>query len=300
MIRKRAFTLIELLVVIAIIAILLAVLVPALRKAKELSAAIVCMANDSSASKAWVSYSEDNKGNLMDGDAPDSVSGKETFKINGSDVPVWCFVGAPQSAAGNEQLLVTEDEIRGLEKGALWEYMGKAFKAYHCPIDKRHVKPPTSTASQQPPGALVGGYRTFSMGAVLSQWGKSTTNVMWATGEGDYAVTKMTQFTSPSSKFVFLEEWDPRGWNHRTFNVWLNTVSWCDAIAMAHSGASTFGYADGHADRYKWTGPRTKEFFDVKNQGTYAPHNPPVELKDQKDINDYNWFVQGYIPGRKK
>ncbi len=293
--EKRAFTLIELLVVVAIIALLLAIVMPALRKAKELSAAIVCMANDSSASKAWVSYSEDNKGNLMDGDAPETLNAKPTY----NSVPVWCFVGPPQNAAGTAtQHNTVEDEVRGFEKGALWEYMGKAFKAYNCPVDKRWIKAPTSITGIQY-DSTIGGYRTFSMGAVLSRWGMGTTD-MWPTGEGDNAVTKMTQFTSPSSKFVLLEEWDPRGVNHRTFNVWLNAVSWCDAIAMAHSGSSTFGYADGHAERYKWTGPRTKEFFDVKNQNTYAPHNPPVTLIDQKDINDYNWFVQGYIPGRRK
>ena len=292
MIRKRAFTLIELLVVIAIIAVLLAILVPTLRKAKELAAAVICMANDSSASKAWLSYAEDFKGNLMDGDTGgNSADGHPTY----NNVKVWCFVSFPQDQNGNAQHLNIEDEIRGMSRGALWDYMGKAHKAYNCPVDKRWTKAPTATGST----ATVGGFRTFSMGAVLSRWGTGTSN-MWATGEGANAVTKMTQFTSPSSKFVFLEEWDPRGWNDRTFNVWLNAVSWCDAIAMAHSGSSTFGYADGHAERYKWTGPRTKEFFDVKNQNTYAPHNPAVALTDQKDIADYNWFVQHYIPGKKK
>jgi prepilin-type N-terminal cleavage/methylation domain-containing protein/prepilin-type processing-associated H-X9-DG protein len=295
MIRKRAFTLIELLVVIAIIALLLAVLVPALKKAKELAAAAVCMANDGSASKAWLSYAEDFKGNIMDGDAPGTLNAKPTY----NNVTVWCFVGPPQNITGTAtQHNTVEDEIRGFEKGALWEYMGKAAKAYNCPVDKRWTKPPTSTTGIQY-ASTIGGYRTFSMGAVLSRWGTGTTD-MWATGEGGYAVTKLSQFVNPSGKFVFLEEWDPRGVNHRTFNVWLNAVSWCDAIAMAHSGASTFGYADGHADRYKWTGPRTRQFFDVKNQNNYNPINPAVALTDQKDIDDYNWFAQRYIPSRRK
>jgi prepilin-type N-terminal cleavage/methylation domain-containing protein/prepilin-type processing-associated H-X9-DG protein len=293
MIRKKAFTLIELLVVIAIIAMLLAILVPALKKVKELAAATVCMANDSSASKAWLSYTEDFKGNLMDGDAPDSVDGKATF----SGVQVWCFVAAPQNFSGTVINTSLDDQVRGFERGALWDYMGKAAKAYNCPADKRWIKTPTDTTNAMY-GSTIGGYRTFSMGAVLSR--RPTGTDMAVTGEADYVVTKMTQFTSPSSKFVFLEEWDPRGVNHRTWNIYLDAnKKWFDPLAVAHSGASTFGYADGHAERYKWTGPETRKYFDAEKNLTYTNGNCPA-LADQKDINDYNWFVQHYIPGRKK
>lgn len=296
MMHRKAFTLIELLVVIAIIAMLLAIVMPALRKAKEIAASAVCMANDGSASKAWLTYAEENKGNIMDGDAPEAAAdAKSTY--NG--VRVWGFVGPPQTDTGTPRHDTVEDEINGLKRGALWDYLGKAAKAYNCPVDKRSTKAPT--ASSVVSGSRVGGYRTFSMGAVLSRWGTGSSN-MWVTGEGDYAATKLSQFTNPSGKFVFIEEWDPRGWNHRTFNIWLNSPSWADAIAMAHNGSSTFSYADGHAERYKWTGPETKKFFDLKNQSQYSCVNPanPTRFSDKKDQDDYYWFVQRYIPGKKQ
>jgi prepilin-type N-terminal cleavage/methylation domain-containing protein len=65
MIRKRGFTLIELLVVIAIIALLIAVLVPALRKAKEASQALVCRSNLKQLSLAFSIYSVENKGRMF-------------------------------------------------------------------------------------------------------------------------------------------------------------------------------------------------------------------------------------------
>ena len=66
---KKAFTLIELLVVIAIIALLLAISLPGLRKAKELAAAIPCLANQRSIAQAFYMYSEDYSGWLVTGHA---------------------------------------------------------------------------------------------------------------------------------------------------------------------------------------------------------------------------------------
>jgi len=79
----------------------------------------------------------------------------------------------------------------------------------------------------------------------------------------------------------------------------LDEVRWFDPLAMTHNGASTFGYADGHADRYKWTGPVTKNYFNTENQIAWTVNSCPI-LGDKKDIDDYNWFVQHYIPNRRK
>jgi prepilin-type N-terminal cleavage/methylation domain-containing protein/prepilin-type processing-associated H-X9-DG protein len=294
---KRAFTLIELLVVIAIIALLLAIVMPVLNKAKVIAAAVVCMSNNSSASKAWLSYAEDYKGFLMDGDQSENADGKQTYTLNGTStqVTVWCFVAAPQDLSGTVIKRTVEDEIRGLAKGALWSYMGGAFKAYNCPADKRWTKAPTDMTNRRY-SAEFGGYRTFSIGGVLSKRMLSSDGV--ASNEIKYVVTKWSEFVNPSGKFVFLEEFDPRGINHRTWNVNLTQPKWTDALAMVHNGASTFAYADGHAERYKWTGPDTKKFFNVDNQLIFNVPNGPV-LTDAKDIEDYNWFVRHYIPGKK-
>lgn len=64
---KSGFTLIELLVVIAIIALLLAVLLPALTKAKELGKRVVCGANLRQISLAWRTYLDDNDGKFYQG-----------------------------------------------------------------------------------------------------------------------------------------------------------------------------------------------------------------------------------------
>jgi prepilin-type N-terminal cleavage/methylation domain-containing protein len=62
MMNKRGFTLIELLVVIAIIALLLSVLVPALKRAKESARDVICRSNLKQWGVVWGIYTSDNKG----------------------------------------------------------------------------------------------------------------------------------------------------------------------------------------------------------------------------------------------
>lgn len=68
--KKRAFTLIELLVVIAIIALLMALLMPALRLAKDQAAGLLCVNNLKTLSMAWFTYTVDNDGELVNGHVP--------------------------------------------------------------------------------------------------------------------------------------------------------------------------------------------------------------------------------------
>ena len=61
---KKAFTLIELLVVISIIAMLLAILMPALAKVKEMGKRVVCLSNQRQLAMAWYVYADSNDGKM--------------------------------------------------------------------------------------------------------------------------------------------------------------------------------------------------------------------------------------------
>ena len=108
---RRAFTLVELLVVIGIISILIAILLPALNKAREHARRTRCLSNMRQLTIAWMMYVQNNKG-----------------KLPGSNTDVnqhphdWVDAG---------------DGLDALKRGSLWPYVNN-WEAYWCPNDRIH------------------------------------------------------------------------------------------------------------------------------------------------------------------
>ena len=274
--ERKGFTLIELLVVIAVIALLMAVIMPALNKAKQIAAAAVCLANENQLIMGYLLYAEDNDSYLADGDT--AAAGSNGYS-NYGDGPVHNWVGEPEMPD-----LTVDDKIRGFEFGSLWPYL-EAPKVYNCPADKRWRK----INDDANPGQ-INGYRTYSIGNPLSKRPSSQP------GENESTISKLSEFVNPSNKVVFLEETETEyAWNNRTWNMSLSISSpaWVDPFAILHNGSSTFAYADGHADRHKWVEEVT---IEMAKEGK---KNETAILPDGTTSEDWLWFKRAYIPGRR-
>lgn len=113
---KRAFTLVELLVVIAIIALLMAILMPALELARDQAVGLLCVNNLKTLAMAWFTYSTDNDGELVGGH-----TGARPYD----------WVQNPPS--GDNTL---EGKKQGIREGVLFAYT-KTVDVYRCPSDAR-------------------------------------------------------------------------------------------------------------------------------------------------------------------
>lgn len=259
-IRKGAFTLIELLVVIAIIALLLAIILPALQAAKEQACRVICMTRERGLVEAWRLYAEDNDGWLINSDT--NVSNAETTY----------WVEPPTE-------MTIEGRIEGIKRGGLFPYI-ESIKFYHCPSDRRIKEPEESQACA---------YRSYSIPAGLnSDW--ASENNTW-TGEwrtDHYSHKKISTIKVAGQALCFVEEAETTaGYNAHSWAIYVVTDQWYDPLSIFHNDASTFGFVDGHASWRRWRDPRTIELFTLGGKGG---GDSPIE----NDNVDLDWLQAHY------
>lgn len=256
--RRCAFTLIELLVVVSIIALLMAILLPALRRAREQGKQTVCLANQKTLALSFAQYSNENREAVVSSWNDQRSWVDWPLRVNGT------YMSENELRVQRD----TEGEWRGIRRGVLFPYT-KLVEVYHCPSDSRNTFPRPEY------GYLA--WRTYSMPNVLNG------DQGWETMIGGTKIaTRVNQIPNTGRSFAFVEEADPRGVNMNSWVMWLNREHWIDPLTVWHYNKSTIGYADGHAEVHTWQDPRTIRMSEQQVFDTEAVDNVDWEFLKER------------------
>jgi len=232
-----AFTLIELLVVIAIIAILAAMLLPALSAAKSRALNIVCENNISQLEVCLHLYLTDNHDHFVPNN---SIAAAGDPGMGLSTGLSWL----PDLNA------VTEIDPSNIVNGLLFQY-NRSLGIYHCPADRSTLK----TAGGQPYPHLR--WRSYNMSQSVN--GDTDANPLYSL-EALPAYQKYTEVRHPSRIFVFIDESsdtiEDAEFGCPPIGSWDDGY-WWDMPSDRHMQSANLSFVDGHVEHWQWKVPKT-------------------------------------------
>jgi prepilin-type N-terminal cleavage/methylation domain-containing protein len=292
--RSAGFTLIELLVVIAIIAILAAMLLPALAAAKQRALTMQCLASERQLITAWVMYAGDNQDNLvpnrgLGGQSAENPAGdprQQPVLQPGGLSADWCPGNMQNSQSVQPGPYPGGSKYSWwIQTGLLYPYIN-SIAVYHCPAD--HTLVPRGGGA-----FTAAALRTYSMNCFVQPMdapGNFTT--LWTPTSGGPIsgwayYTKQSNMTrpGPSKTWVFTEE-SPYSIDDGFFALDpRNTTEWFNSPAVLHGTSSVLAYGDGHSAVRQWTDT------SMINEKPATPGGNTDNVMASPSSGDLAWFI---------
>ena len=251
---RHGFTLIELLVVIAVVAVLAALVLPALARAKARAQGIGCANNIKQLSLAWLVYADENSDLLVNNHGIQETLKRRQNWVNG--VEDW------GNSDGNTNLAT-------LTGGKLAPYLAANTAVFKCPSDR-------SVADNGPR------LRSMSLNSLVGDPGELTNRF----NPQLVQFFKLAEVPSPAVIYAFLDE-HPDTINDGFFmNRWDQYI-WGNLPASYHDGAATLSFADGHMESHRWVVGDTRRPGEKGGASGTFPASPPTDfdwLKERTSV----------------
>ena len=247
--KHKGFTLVELLVVIAVIAILMAILLPALGRAREQGKRVVCFNDMKQLQMAWNLYADNSKDKIVPADIAYSwgvgAHNWASYGLCWYETPhIWdhptgsCDLDTQGNLDSAPRIpwedATREDWEHSISDGAFWKYL-QNYKIYRCPLAEKTT------------------YVTYTISHAMNAWNEPPGGIFGATAGMEIRIR--SQIKHSADRMIFADKVYP---DNGAYGIQYAVEEFWDPPGVKHGYGQPTSFADGHIEYHKWVDDRTR------------------------------------------